>query len=220
MPFWLTLLAVISLCVSGLCALIILLDILGGRRQPMAVMNVVWPVTGLYGGPLALWLYLFVGRPDALAVRHRRKPRWQSVAVSTLHCGSGCTLGDIIAEWLMFLFPFTLFGRALYAGWVIDFIFAFLFGIAFQYASIKPMKRLSPRQGLIAALKADTLSLTAWQAGMYGGMAIAVFLLFGHELHKTDPVFWLVMQWAMWLGFAASYPVNVWLLRRGIKEPM
>jgi hypothetical protein len=29
---------------------------------------------------------------------------------------------------------------------------------------------------------------------MYGWMAIAVFLIFGHELEKTDPVFWFMMQ--------------------------
>ena len=29
-------------------------------------------------------------------------------------------------------------------------------------------------------------------------MAIAVFLIFGHEIQKTDPVFWFMMQIAMW----------------------
>lgn len=59
--------------------------------------------------------------------------------------------------------------------WVVDYVLAFLFGIAFQYFTIKPMRGLSPRAGLIAALKANSLSLTAWQLGMYGWMAVAVF---------------------------------------------
>lgn len=45
-------------------------------------------------------------------------------------------------------------------------------------------------QGIIAAIKADTLSLTAWQIGMYGFMAFAYFYLFrdfvGVPL-RTDP---------------------------------
>lgn len=97
---------------------------------------------------------------------------------------------------------------------------AFLFGIAFQYYTIKPMRGLSVGQGLWAAVKADTLSLTAWQVGMYGWMAIATFLIFGRELPKADPVFWFMMQIAMVAGFFTSYPVNWWLIKKGVKEEM
>jgi hypothetical protein len=55
---------------------------------------------------------------------------------------------------------------------------------------------------------------------MYGWMAIAVFVIFRHELSKTDPIFWFMMQIAMLAGFLTSYPVNWWLLRAGIKEKM
>ena len=86
------------------------------------------------------------------------------------------------------LFPAVLFGRPLFAAWLLDYIFAFVIGIAFQYYTIQPMRHLSVRKGIIAAIKADTLSLTAWQIGMYGWMAISVFLIFGHEPEKTGPV--------------------------------
>ncbi|MDR3555366.1 MAG: DUF4396 domain-containing protein [Syntrophobacteraceae bacterium] len=82
------------------------------------------------------------------------------------------------------------------------------------------MRNYSFRQGLIEAIKADTLSLTAWQAGVYGWMAIAIFLIFGRELDKAGPVFWFMMQIAMGCGFITSYPVNWWLIRKGVKEPM
>ncbi len=129
-------------------------------------------------------------------------------------------MADILAEWLLYAFPLVLFGHKLFGSWVIDYALAFLFGIAFQYFTIKPMRGLSVKAGLVAALKADTLSLTAWQIGTYGWMALATFVLFGHELEKTTPVFWFMMQIAMWLGFATSYPVNWWLLKQGIKEAM
>jgi len=82
------------------------------------------------------------------------------------------------------------------------------------------MKRLTPRQGLLAALKADSLSLSAWQVGMYGWMAVATFLIFGYEIGKEDPVFWFMMQIAMLAGFATSYPINWWLVTVRIKEKM
>ena len=48
----------------------------------------------------------------------------------------------------------------------------------------------------------------------------SMFLIFGHDLKKTDPVFWFMMQIAMLCGFLTSYPVNWWLLRAGLKESM
>jgi hypothetical protein len=149
-----------------------------------------------------------------------KKPFWQQAALGAMHCGSGCTLGDIVAEWFTFFVPVTLFGMTLFASWAIDYALAFAFGIGFQYFTIAPMRGLSPAQGLRAAVKADFLSLTAWQIGMYGWMAIAIFGLFGRELDKTDPVFWFMMQIAMLAGFATAYPVTWWLLKRGVKEPM
>jgi hypothetical protein len=241
MPVWLTVLAWISVGSAIVSALWIAVDLLLGNQQHMWIMNLVWPLTGLWAGPLALAAYYRVGRLSSQKAMHRakergedppgkRKPFWQSAALGTLHCGSGCTLGDILAEWLLFFFPvitifgatirFELFGHKLFATWVLDFVLAFLIGIAFQYFTIKPMRDVSPGEALVDAVKADTLSLTAWQVGMYGWMAIAVFAIFGHELDKLDPVFWFMMQIAMLAGFFTAYPVNWWLLTRGIKERM
>jgi hypothetical protein len=125
-----------------------------------------------------------------------------------------------VAEGFTFFVPLTLFGRAVFATWAADYVLAFTFGIAFQYFTIAPMRGLSLAEGLRAAIKADALSLTAWQVGMYGWMAIAIFAIFGHELDKGGAVFWFMMQIAMLSGFITSYPVTWWLLRRGVKEPM
>ncbi len=222
MPEWLIILSIVSLIIAGLCFLIILGDIFLGHRQPMWIMNVVWPITALYAGPLALWAYWKMGRvsPQDEGRSPKRKPFWQSVALSATHCGSGCTLGDLIAEWILAFFPFVLFSREMFASWVIDYILAFIIGIAFQYFSIMPMKDISPGKALKEALKADTLSLTSWQLGMYGWMAIVMLVIFGHELDKTATVFWFMMQIGMILGFMTSYPVNWGLVKAGIKEPM
>ena len=222
--------AAISLVLAGGCAVIIAID-LSAHPQHMWIMNIVWPLTALYAGPIALWAYYRVGRESSQRNVERaqelgenmpgkKRPFWQSVALATTHCGSGCALGDICAEWLIFFFPLTLFGKTIFAAWVIDFIFAFLFGIAFQFFTIKPMRRISNANAFKAALKADTLSLVSWQFGMYGWMAIAVFLIFGRELAKTDSLFWFMMQLAMIAGFMTSYPINWWLLRNNIKELM
>lgn len=80
---------------------------------------------------------------------------------------------------------------------------------------------MSVREGIIAAVKADTLSLTAFEVGMFGWMALVYFVLFpGGRLHPDDAVFWFMMQIGMMLGFLTAFPVNGWLLSQGIKEPM
>ena len=217
--------AFLSFTISIICSIAILADVIR-FPQKMGIMNVVWPVTALYAGPLALVAYYKIGRLSAKRFNRpqkdsiSQKPYWQSIVVAALHCGSGCTLGDIVAQVVLFFFPDVLWGSKLYGEWGIDYIFAFAIGIVFQYYSIQPMKHLSVKQAIIAALKADTLSLTAWQVGMYGWMAICTFLLFDHRLEASTSLFWFMMQIAMLLGFVTAYPVNWWLVKKGIKEKM
>lgn len=182
-PHWLETLASVALILAVVCFIVIIVDLLAGHRQHMWIMNVVWPITALWAGPLALFSYFKIGRLSThqamQAARNRgedtparKKPFGVAVALGATHCGAGCSLGDLIAEWIVVVAPLSLLGHKVFGTWALDFGLAFLLGIAFQYFTIKPMKHLSPGKGLIAAVKADSLSLTAWQLGMYGWMAL------------------------------------------------
>ncbi len=225
----LQIISVVSLIIGGLSCIIILIDIISGHTQKMTIMNIVWPVTGLYAGPIGLLAYFKIGRKSITEngvhiqghdMKKMQKPFWQSVVVGTLHCGAGCTLGDIIAEFGLLIFPITLFGSILYGSWMVDFFIAFILGIIFQYYAIRPMRDGPPSKIWLSALKADTLSLASWQIGMYGMMAIAVFIIFNRRLEATEPLFWFIMQGGMLLGFCTAFPVNWWLIKKGIKEKM
>lgn len=115
--------------------------------------------------------------------------------------------------------PLALFGQKIFGAWALDFAAAYLLGNGFQYFTIVPMRGLKPSEALIAAAKADTLSLVAWQLGMYGWMAAVHFGLFG-EIPKTNSLLWFMMQVTMLAGFLTAYPVNWWLVRSGWKEKM
>ncbi len=215
--------------IAFLCAAFILYDIfVRGYRQHMWIMEEVWPITALYFGPLALWAYWRWGRPQShqWIEEHDQQPPEKNfaatVAVGDSHCGAGCTLGDIIGSpTVVYVLGWKIAGFFLFAKYIVTYVLAYIFGIAFQYFSIKPMKGLSVGKGIKEALKADTLSLTAFQVGLYGWMAIMQFVLFPVEaLHPNEPAFWFLMQIGMILGFLTSYPVNWWLIKRGIKEPM
>ena len=160
-------------------------------------------------------------------------PALLQLAKGTTHCGAGCTLGDVIAEIILAALPGiavalgwkTLWEDNIFSSWLLDFLLAFLIGIAFQYWSIKPMHpKISPSTAMARALKADALSLTSWQIGMYAVMAVAHFMIFphllGHPLVPAGILFWWIMQFAMMAGFLTAYPVNRWLINRGIKEAM
>jgi hypothetical protein len=242
-PGWLHLLAIAGLLFGAAGAVVIAFDETW-HPQHMWIMNLVWPITALFGTGWILWQYFTYGR---LATREQTRPARRRgadppdqkptpfpvmVANGALHCGSGCTLGDICAEWLVFLVPavavafgwHTVFRDRIFAVWVVDYLFAYAFDVVFQYFTIAPMRGLSLGRGVIAAIKADTLSLTAWQVGMYGFMAFAYFVLFRTVLRAelaTDTVeFWFMMQIAMIFGFLTAYPVNWLLIRTGLKEAM
>ncbi len=271
-PAWLTVIAWLYLSVCFCCAAIIAYDIVfNHRRQPMGVMNFVFPITALYFGPFAVALYWRWGRvaaPAAMApmsmsrevvsratvasaggmqmrggrnVHHemagaagpdgpeepgpqdeRTRPRWVTMAIEVSHCGSGCTLGDVISEFAIFWLGLTIAGVTLGAEYVGDYIFALAFGIIFQYFAIAPMRGLRLKAGLIAAAKADFISLTAFEIGLFSWMAIMAFVLFPAPDHlmPSSAAYWLLMQIGLIIGYFSSWPANVWLVKRGIKVPM
>lgn len=226
---WLEELSWVSLAVAFVSAAIIAADIyLGGHRLKMPVMEAVWPLTALYFGPAGLWGYWRFGRPTSRRWLERRgrkhppeKPGWATVAVGVSHCGAGCTLGDIIAETLVFVLGLSFAGTSLWSEYIGDYILAVVLGLAFQYFALAPMRGLGPRDGIVAAAKADVLSLTAFEVGLFGWMALMFFVFFpGPHLQPDSPVYWFLMQVGMAIGFATAWPANVWLIRKGIKEAM
>jgi hypothetical protein len=205
-PVWLTVAAWLYLSVCFCCAGVIACDIaFNHRRQPMGVMNFVFPITALYFGPFALALYWRWGRADARTTMasismgragvpraavasagdgrqmhggqhayhdmagaagpdgadepappdERARPWWVMMAIEVSHCGSGCTLGDVISEFAIFALGLTIAGLTLGAEYAGDYILALAFGIIFQYFAIAPMRGLGLKDGLIAAAKAD-----------------------------------------------------------------
>jgi hypothetical protein len=111
-------------------------------------------------------------------------------------CGAGRTLGDIIAEFAVFGLGATVAGLTLGAEYAGDYVAATALGIVFQYFAIAPIRGLGLRKGLTEAAKADVASLTAFEVGLFGWMALMTFVLFPalHHLHPDSPVYWFLMQ--------------------------
>ena len=227
----------ISIGVAFVCGLWILADEVR-HPQKMKVMNVVWPVTALYFSVFAVWAYYRLGRNKGEGAAHhegggptrdkqethndkRKRPTAAQVAVGTSHCGAGCMIADVFCEFGIAAAGITLLGSVLWAEYAIDFAATWALGIVFQYFAIKPMGKLTTGQAIIAAIKADTLSILAFQVGMYAWMALVFFKLFPHpHLTPFAPQYWLMMQIAMVIGYGTAYPMNRWLISKGLKEAM
>ncbi len=249
LPWILTGWALLALGVLSFVA--ILGDIIRGYRQHMTIMNWVYPITGLYWGPVAVYLYFRRGRQ--MSTRWARehgmdleqvmaaaddgegqpsywpfaRRNWWPISKGVSHCGAGCTLGDITGEWIVYLTSLAIGGFSLAAAnslsamFVLDFFFAWTYGVAFQYFSIVPIRDdLGPISGVWAAIKADTLSILSFQVGLFGYMALFHLVFFKPPLSVASPTYWLMMQIGMIVGFFTAWPVNTWLMRKGWKEKM
>lgn len=220
----------IFLGLGVLTALVLLAEVIA-HPQPMRIMNFVWPITGLYFPIAGLILYRTIGRSTAGEMKHDMEHAAhehhgalnsaKDIFLSSSHCGAGCVIGDIIGAPIVFVTGLTILGLAMYGEFVVEFILAYIFGVAFQYFPIRWMRKISWRQAIWDAAKADTLSLVAFEVGLFGWMAVVYFLLMPkNHSGPNSPVFWFMMQIGMFLGFLTTWPANWLLIKRGIKGGM
>jgi Domain of unknown function (DUF4396) len=70
------------------------------------------------------------------------------------------------------------------------------------------------------SVSADTLSLVAFEVGMFAWMALAYYVLVPWHPRPDNVVFWFMMQIGMIFGFLTTYPANGLLIRWKIKSGM
>jgi len=221
-PGWLTAVSWVFVGLALLCAAAILYDVFGrGYRQRTSVMSVVWPITALYFGPLALPAYYRWGRP--------RSEKWQKehgsapekslpVAAATggTPGGAASAIGHVLGVPLVVFLGLTIAGQALWVMILVIAIIATVLLFAFEYFfSTVPTRGLSRGKGLGVALLIALVTVLAFDVGMGGWMLVLHFLFFMPPL--TDVTFLFLMQVGLILGFLTGYPAVLWLVRRGVK---
>lgn len=131
-------------------------------------------------------------------------------AASTLHCLTGCAIGEIIGLSL---------GVSLgWSPWVTMAVATSLAYLSGFLLGLRPLLKtgMSWRAALQAIWLGEVISIGVMELAMnftdyhLGGMtAASVF----------TPAFWTGLMLALPAGFLAAWPVNVWLLSRQIKKP-
>ncbi|WP_226572859.1 DUF4396 domain-containing protein [Mangrovibacter yixingensis] len=194
--------------------------------QHMKIMSVTWPVTGLYMPVFGWFVWQALGTRQHDHNHHSyhfsrlHRVSWRDACISATHCGAGCVIGDIIAVPFAALTEVTLAGSKFFGHTLVSFVAAFFLGILFQYLPVREMGERSRIRALIKAIKADTISLLVFQAGMF----ICLWFFRRGDLNSAPDTgsvtFWGQMVVAMFTGYAISVPANYLLLKRGIKHAM
>jgi len=180
-------------------------DLRRHNRRIAGLMKWVWVLTTLYSGPLGLLVYRYSGRRQI-----RRDSLWRRGFRSVAHCYSGCGAGEVVG---VFIAAGLL---SLETVWVtvITFALAYLFGYAMTVGPLL-QQGVELRQAVRDALYSETASITVMEIS-----ALALNNWLSSGTHLAHVLFWTSLVVSLSAGFIAAYPVNLLLIRFGVKQGM
>lgn len=180
-------------------------DLKRHNPQIVGLMQWVWLFTVVYSGPLGLALYYYSGRRQIA-----RDSLWRRASRSVAHCYSGCGAGEIAGVFI------TVGLLSLGNWWVAGVTFALAY-IAGYIMTAGPLiqEGVEVPQALWDAFYSETASITVMEI-----VAISVDLWLAQNAGITDVLFWSSLIFSLSMGLIAAYPVNVILIRMGVKEGM
>lgn len=170
-----------------------------------SLMKFVWALTVLYSGPLGLAVYWFAGRSQ---IPH--DSLWRRGFRSVAHCYSGCGAGEV-------------FGVVLAAGILalgnlgvaaITFTFAYIGGFVLTVGPLM-QEGVGFREAAADAFYSETPSITVMEVA-----AIGTDIWLAGGAHIGEVLFWTGLVFSLSVGLFVSYPVNVYLIHRGVKSGM
>jgi hypothetical protein len=131
---------------------------------------------------------------------------WQMAAQATLHCLTGCAIGEVLGMVIG-----TLFGLHNAATVVLSIALAFVFGYALTMRGVL-RAGLPVRRALGVALAADTISIAVMEAI---DNTVMVAVPGAMDAGVDSALFWLALAGSLALAFLLTTPVNRWLMMRG-----
>lgn len=186
------------------------------RTPEMRVMKWGWILVTLYTGPVGLIIYWFSCREPAPGTHEKFiAPLWKQSVGSTIHCMAGDATGIIVAAVITSLLHLPMGLDA-----IVEYAAGFAFGLfIFQALFMKDMLGGSYWQAVRATWLPEWLSMNAVMAGMIPVMII----LMTRDMRAMEPSslrFWGIMSLASLVGAVLAYPINVWLVKNGLKHGM
>ncbi|MFJ7767956.1 DUF4396 domain-containing protein [Streptomyces sp. NPDC097107] len=137
---------------------------------------------------------------------HSKGTTWATAMKATLHCLTGCAIGEILAM---------VVGTALMWGnvqtMVLAITLALLFGYSFTLFAVV-RAGVSPKAAVKVALAADTVSLVVMELVDNGIIALTPGAM---DAHLSDGLFWAALLGGFAVAFVITTPVDKWMIGRG-----
>jgi hypothetical protein len=137
---------------------------------------------------------------------HPHGATWGTAAKATLHCLTGCAVGEILG---MVIGTALLWGNA--PTMILAITLAFVFGYSFTlFAVIRA--GVSPKAAVKVALAADTVSIAVMELVDNAVIALTPGAM---DAHLSDGLFWSALLGGFAVAFVVTTPVNKWMIGRG-----
>jgi hypothetical protein len=134
------------------------------------------------------------------------KATWAMAATATLHCLTGCAIGEVLG---MVIGTATGMGNA--ATVVLSIALAFVFGYALTMRGVLS-SGVGVKDALKIALAADTVSIAVMEI-VDNGVILAVPGAMDAGL--ADVLFWGTLAFSLVVAFVVTTPVNRWMISKG-----
>jgi FtsP/CotA-like multicopper oxidase with cupredoxin domain len=186
------------------------------QNNPEApIMKWGFVLVTLYMGPIGLLLYVMADKEPAAGTHERFiQPLWKQGVGSTVHCVAGDATGIILAAAVT-----ALLGFPMWIDVIVEYVFGFLLGLlVFQSFFMRAIMGGSYSENVRRSFMPELLSMNMMMAGM---APVMILLMMGRDMRAMWPgeaLFWFVMSLGIIVGFSIAYPINLWLVAKGMKH--
>lgn len=138
--------------------------------------------------------------------QHTRGASWSTAAKATLHCLTGCAIGEILG---MAIGTSLMWGNV--ETMLLAITLAFVFGYSFTLFAVR-RAGLDFKAAIKVALAADTVSIAVMELVDNGIIALVPGAM---DAHLSDWLFWSALLGGFVVAFLVTTPVNKWMIGRG-----
>jgi hypothetical protein len=132
---------------------------------------------------------------------------WGAAASATLHCLTGCAIGEVLG-----MIIGTAFDWRNVPTIVLSVVLAFAFGYALTMRGVL-RAGVGVRQAVRVALAADTVSILVMELV---DNAVIVVVPGAMDAGLATVLFWASLVFSLAVAFVVALPVNKWMIGRGL----
>jgi hypothetical protein len=143
---------------------------------------------------------------DTHTMHHPGGSLWSQATAATLHCLTGCAIGEVLGMVIGTTLDLHNLGTVL-----LSVVLAFVFGYGLTMRSVLG-SGLALRAALGVALAADTVSISVMEVVDNGFILVVPGAL---DAGLASWLFWASLVASLAIAFVVTVPVNRWLISRG-----